>query len=86
MVVALPDGRKADAVARALIEQMGCLPVHLRRSLTWDRGLEMAHHAAITAALSMPVFFCDPHHPWQLAARHQREHQPAAAPISAQER
>jgi IS30 family transposase len=66
MVVALPDGRKADAVARALIEQMGCLPVHLRRSLTWDRGLEMAHHAAITAALSMPVSFCDPHHPWQL--------------------
>jgi IS30 family transposase len=65
IVVALPDGRKADAVARALIEQMGRLPVHLRRSLTWDRGLEMAHHAAITAALSMPVFFCDPHHPWQ---------------------
>jgi IS30 family transposase len=60
MPVALPDGRKADAVARALIEQMGRLPVHLRRSLTWDRGLEMAHHAAITAALSMPVFFCDP--------------------------
>ena len=65
MVVALPDGRKADAVARALIEQMGRLPVHLRRSLTWDRGLEMARHAAITTALSMPVFFCDPHHPWQ---------------------
>jgi len=65
MVVALPDGRKADAVARALIEQMGRLPVHLRRSLTRDRGLEMAQHAAITAALSMPVFFCDPHHPWQ---------------------
>jgi IS30 family transposase len=65
MVVALPDGRKADAVARALIEQMGRLPVHLRRSLTWDRGLEMAQHATIAAALSMPVFFCDPHHPWQ---------------------
>ena len=65
MVVALPNGHKADAVARALIEQMGCLPSQLRRSLTWDRGLEMAHHAAISAALSMPVFFCDPHHPWQ---------------------
>ncbi len=65
MIVALPDGRKADAVARALIEQMGHLPAHLLRSLTWDRGLEMAQHAAITAALSMPVFFCDPHHPWQ---------------------
>ena len=32
---------------------------------TWDRGLEMAQHTAMTAALSMPVFFCDPHHPWQ---------------------
>src|SRR6201998_1068858 len=65
MVVALPDGNKADPVARALIEHMGRLPTHLRRSLTWDRGSEMAPHAAITTALSMPVFFCDPHHPWQ---------------------
>ena len=65
MVVALPDGNKADAVARALIDHMGCLPTHLRRSLTWDRGSEMAHHEVITTALSMPVFFCDPHHPWQ---------------------
>jgi IS30 family transposase len=65
IVVALPDGHKAEAVARALIDQMSRLPAHLRRSLTWDRGLEMAHHAAITEALSMPVFFCDPHHPWQ---------------------
>jgi IS30 family transposase len=65
MVVALPDGNKADVVARALIEHMGRLPIQLRRSLTWDRGSEMARHAAITTALSMPVFFCDPHHPWQ---------------------
>jgi IS30 family transposase len=61
MVVALPDGNKADAVAAALIEHMGRLPAHLRRSLTWDRGSEMARHAVITTALSMPVFFCDPH-------------------------
>ena len=65
MVVALPDGNKADAVARALIDHLGRLPPHLRRSLTWDRGGEMAQHSAITAALSLPVFFCDPHHPWQ---------------------
>ena len=65
IVVALPDGHKAGAVARALIDQMGQLPAQLRRSLTWDRGLEMAHHATITTTLSMPVFFCDPHHPWQ---------------------
>ena len=79
MVVALPDGNKADAVARALIDHMGRLPAQLRRSLTWDRGSEMAHHAVITTALALPVFFCDPHHP--MAARHQREHEPTAAPI-----
>ena len=50
---------------RALIDHMGRLPAHLRRSLTWDRGSEMAQHSAITAALALPVFFCDPHHPWQ---------------------
>ena len=88
MVVALPDGNKADAVARALIHYMGRLPAPLRRSLTWDRGSEMAQHSVITAALALPVFFCDPHHPWQspMAARHQREHEPTAAPIPAQER
>jgi len=65
MVVALPDGYKADTVAAALVEHIATLPTPLRRSLTWDRGREMASHATITAALSMPVFFCDPHHPWQ---------------------
>jgi len=65
MVVALPDGYKADTVAAALVEHMATLPAHMRRSLTWDRGREMASHATITGALSMPVFFCDPHHPWQ---------------------
>jgi len=63
--VALPDGYQADAVAAALIDHMGRLPAHLRRSLTWDRGSEMAQHGAITTALALPVFFCDPHHPWQ---------------------
>jgi IS30 family transposase len=65
IVVALPDGYKADVVAAALIDRMGRLPLSLRQSLTWDRGREMAEHAVITTALSMPIFFCDPHHPWQ---------------------
>ncbi|MEV0360266.1 IS30 family transposase [Nocardia sp. NPDC050697] len=64
-VVALADGYRADAVATALIDHLGRLPESLRRSLTWDRGREMAAHAAVTAALSMPVYFCDPHHAWQ---------------------
>ncbi|WP_436975383.1 IS30 family transposase [Nocardia asteroides] len=65
LVVALPEGYKADAVAEALTRHMGRLPGPLRRSLTWDRGREMAAHTVITDALSMPVYFCDPHHPWQ---------------------
>jgi len=48
MVVALPDGYKADTVAAALVEHMATLPTHLRKSLTWDRGREMASHATIT--------------------------------------
>ena len=64
-VVALPDGYRAETVADALIAYLGRLPAHLRRSLTWDRGLEMAAHERITAALDLPVYFCAPHHPWQ---------------------
>jgi IS30 family transposase len=65
MIVALPQGYKADTVAEALTRHMGRLPGPLRRSPTWDRGREMAAHTVITEALSMPVYFCDPHHPWQ---------------------
>lgn len=64
-VVALPDGYRAETVADAAITYLGRLPAHLRRSLTWDRGREMAEHERITAAPDMPIYFCAPHHPWQ---------------------
>ncbi|MDV6271258.1 IS30 family transposase [Rhodococcus globerulus] len=64
-VVALPDGYRAETVADALIAYPGRLPTHLRRSLTWDRGREMAEHERITVTLEMPVYFCAPHPPWQ---------------------
>ncbi len=55
----------AEAVRDAIVEAMKDLPAHLRRSLTWDQGSEMAMHAEIAAALSMPVYFCQKASPWQ---------------------
>jgi IS30 family transposase len=49
----------------ALIRGIRRLPKHLWRSLTWDRGLEMADHARFTVATDVQVFFCDPRSPWQ---------------------
>ncbi|MFN8074287.1 MAG: IS30 family transposase [Kineosporiaceae bacterium] len=56
--------RDAPTVSRAIIAATGSLPEHLRRSLTWDCGSEMADHATITRG-SMPVYFAHPHSPWE---------------------
>ena len=61
----LPGRHTAEEVAEAMIREMGQLPEHLRRSLTWDRGTEMTQYARIQTDLKMPVYFCDPHSPWQ---------------------
>jgi IS30 family transposase len=65
MLLHLPDGYHPEQVQHAMITQMSRLPEHLRRSLTWDQGREMARHATISIALDMPIYFCDPHSPWQ---------------------
>jgi transposase, IS30 family len=62
----LPEGRHTAAAVRdALVSAMSGLPAHLRKSLTWDQGKEMALHADITRELGMPVFFCEKASPWQ---------------------
>jgi transposase, IS30 family len=61
----LPDRHDADTVAEAMIREMGHLPEHLRRSITWDRGTELADYARIQTELDTQLFFCDPHSPWQ---------------------
>jgi IS30 family transposase len=52
-------------VRDALERTIKRLPTHLRRSLTWDNGKEMAEHAALRLAADIDIFFCDPGHPWQ---------------------
>jgi IS30 family transposase len=64
MLVKVP-GKDTEAVVRALSKHVRKLPASLRRSLTWDRGLEMARHKQFTVATNVKVYFCDPQSPWQ---------------------
>ncbi|OFR91132.1 integrase [Micrococcus sp. HMSC067E09] len=61
----LPAGHDAVQVRDELVRLIQTLPEHLRGSLTWDQGAEMARHKQVTIATDMPVYFCDPHSPWQ---------------------
>ncbi|MDR7172964.1 IS30 family transposase [Nocardia kruczakiae] len=65
VLVALPDGLKADQVTPHLTRCLLGLPASMRRTLTWDQGREIAGHKAITAATSMPVYLCNRRSPWQ---------------------
>ena len=58
-------GKDSSTVVAVLSQHVGQLPAELRRSLTWDRGLEMAQHKTFTMATDMQVYFCDPQSPWQ---------------------
>ncbi len=55
----------SPTVVRALARRIQRLPAHLKQSLTWDRGKEMAQHKAFTIATDVQVYFCDPQSPWQ---------------------
>lgn len=59
------DGKDTASVVSALIRQVQNLPAELCRSLTWDRGMEMARHKEFTVATDVQVYFCDPQSPWQ---------------------
>lgn len=65
MLVHLPNGRAPHLVRDALLDTIRDLPAQLKRSLTWDQGVEMGRHHEFTTAADMPVYFCDPASPWQ---------------------
>jgi IS30 family transposase len=64
MLIKVPS-KETEAVVAALSRHVRKLPATLRRSLTWDRGLEMAKHKDFTVATDAQVYFCDPQSPWQ---------------------
>lgn len=64
-LVHLPDGYGADAVAAAIAAQVTQLPEQMRKTLTWDRGLEMARHKQLAADTGMKIYFADPYSPYQ---------------------
>jgi IS30 family transposase len=61
----LPDGRTAGDVRKALRKVLGRFPSELRRTLTWDQGIEMAEHVRFSIDSDIDVYFCDPRSPWQ---------------------
>lgn len=57
--------KDADLTAEAIVAELGMLPARARRTITHDNGGEFAQHTAVTAAIGIRAFFCDPHSPWQ---------------------
>jgi IS30 family transposase len=58
-------GHGAEAVRDAIADAISTMPAHLRRSLTWDQGAELAQHVQLRIDTGVEVYFCDPHSPWQ---------------------
>jgi len=65
MLLHLPGDHTAETVRTAMTTKIKTLPDHLVRSITWDQGNEMAHHAAFSLDTGVDIYFCDPHSPWQ---------------------
>jgi len=84
----LPGGHTADAVADAVIARLSAYPGWFARTLTWDRGTEMARHQRVTGATGISVYFADPHAPWQRGSNENlngllREYLPKGTDLSA---
>ena len=68
IIINLPDDHTATSVNTAVTEAFAAMPSHMKRTLTWDQGVEMARHQELTAATGVPVFFAERSSPWQRGA------------------
>jgi IS30 family transposase len=86
-LIPLPHGHSAEQVADAIVEHLSALPSWFVKSLTWDRGVELARHASITARTGIDVYFADPYSPWQRGSNENtngliREYLPKSTDLS----
>jgi len=65
VMLARLKNKETNTVVKALVKRMSMLPPTLQKSVTWDRGSEMAAHKSFTMATDIDVYFCDPYSPWQ---------------------
>jgi transposase, IS30 family len=65
MLLALSDGHGAEEMRAAMTAAIGRLPAELVKTITWDQGTEMHHHAQFSVDTGIQIYFCDPHSPWQ---------------------
>ena len=87
-LVHLPQGRSAEAVCNAVAEAMSGYPPFFVKSLTWDRGVEMAKHAELAQRTGIDIYFADPYSPWQRGSNENingllREYLPKSTDLSA---
>jgi IS30 family transposase len=87
VIIVKVANKSSDVVVAALIKAVRKLPMALRRSLTWDRGVELTDHARFTVATDVQVYFCDPSSPWQRGSNENtngllRQYYPKGADLS----